>query len=125
MSGNVAKRCGVSKDAARDWLTKQCALWLDKACRYCGRELTVFNFSIDHILPISRGGTKDLDGCQLICKTCNITKGDFTSEEFEKTYEFAKTGGEEFAKRLLGKLRMGGIIFNRGRRRYAKYDKKT
>lgn len=120
MSGNVAKRCEVSKEAARAWLNRECSKWIGLGCIYCGKQITVFNFSIDHAVPISRGGTKDLTGCQIVCKTCNITKGDFTDPEFRAIVEFAKTGGEEFSKHLLGKLRMGGIIFNRGRRKWAK-----
>lgn len=120
MSGNVAKRCEVPKEAARDWLIRQCSALLGKPCKYCHREVTIFNFSIDHSKPISRGGERGLDNCTLICKTCNLTKGDFTHDEFERIVDFAKTGGEEFHKHFLGKLRMGGIIFNRGRRRYAK-----
>ena len=41
-------------------------------CRRCG---TVENVSIDHILPLSRGGTDDLDNLQFLCRSCNSKKG--------------------------------------------------
>lgn len=120
MGGNVAKRCEVTKDIARAWLTQQCASWLGLKCIYCPVILTIFNFSVDHRTPISRGGPRGLDNCQLVCKTCNLTKGDFTEQEYRAIVDFAGTGTAEFGKHLMGKLRMGGIIFNRGRRNYAK-----
>lgn len=125
MSGNVAKRCEVSKEVAKEWLTRECAKWIGLGCPYCGKTITVFNFSIDHVVPISRGGQRGTGNIQLTCKTCNLTKGDFSDEEYRRILDFATTGGDEFKKHLLGKLRMGGIIFNRGRRRYAKAYAKT
>ena len=47
----------------RDWYT----------CVYCGcrkRPLT-----IDHIVPVSKGGKTDFDNCVACCKTCNHNKG--------------------------------------------------
>lgn len=120
MSGNVAKRCEVDRVRARRWLEDQTTKWLGLGCPYCGVPLSVFNFSVDHETPISRGGAKALENCRLVCKTCNLTKGDFTDAEFVRIMEFAASGGPDFKKHLMGKLRMGGIIFNRGRRRWAK-----
>jgi hypothetical protein len=41
-------------------------------CRHCGcsNDLT-----IDHILPISRGGTADPENLQTLCRPCNRAKG--------------------------------------------------
>jgi hypothetical protein len=44
----------------------------DWTCRRCGshRGLTV-----DHITPVSKGGTDDLDNLQTLCGPCNSSKG--------------------------------------------------
>jgi hypothetical protein len=44
----------------------------DWQCVFCGghRRLTV-----DHVIPVSRGGTDDLDNLQTACWSCNSSKG--------------------------------------------------
>ena len=46
-------------------------------CAECG---TVENLTVDHILPLSKGGTDDLDNLRLLCRSCNSKKGDRTGE---------------------------------------------
>ena len=38
------------------------------------------NFTIDHVVPQSRGGTDHLDNLQLLCGACNSLKGDRPQE---------------------------------------------
>ncbi len=46
-------------------------------CAYCltPEELTVTNFEIDHIIPVSAGGETTLNNLCLCCPTCNRHKG--------------------------------------------------
>jgi 5-methylcytosine-specific restriction endonuclease McrA len=48
-------------------------------CPYCdgGRYLV-----IDHIIPLSRGGTNTKDNIQAICVQCNSSKGNKLPEEW-------------------------------------------
>lgn len=50
-------------------------------CAFCGSKKIL---SIDHIYPISRGGTDDLDNLQLLCKKCNSTKHNKTFLSFRE-----------------------------------------
>ena len=55
-------------------------------CAECGSDLTIElqnDENIDHIIPLSKGGTNDLVNLQLLCKTCNSKK--YNSEQFVKT----------------------------------------
>ena len=42
-------------------------------CVTCGTHL---NLSVDHIEPVSKGGSDDLDNLQTMCQPCNSRKGD-------------------------------------------------
>ena len=50
-------------------------------CQYCGVNGTVFELTLDHILPRSRGGRSVPENLCAACKTCNQRKGDRTPEE--------------------------------------------
>src|SRR5262249_1849686 len=47
-------------------------------CAYCGGMPT----QVDHILPLSRGGTDDPANLAPACRACNMEKLDFTPEEY-------------------------------------------
>ena len=43
------------------------------SCKVCGSRS---NLTVDHILPVSKGGGKELSNLQVLCGTCNELKGD-------------------------------------------------
>lgn len=46
------------------------------ACQYCGaRLLTNKDATVDHIHPVSLGGTNDESNLRACCQPCNILKG--------------------------------------------------
>lgn len=44
-------------------------------CAYCGVQLGN-KYHVDHIIPLSRGGSNDFDNLALACPRCNMSKGD-------------------------------------------------
>lgn len=52
-------------------------------CSICGKHLEKQNCVLDHIYPISFGGTDSIDNLQLICKKCNCIKSNKTSLGFQ------------------------------------------
>jgi uncharacterized protein (TIGR02646 family) len=44
-------------------------------CAYCRRILLLKEITIDHLKPLSKGGTNDLDNLRGACRQCNSRKG--------------------------------------------------
>ena len=55
----------------------------EEKCVYCGCTNPLY-LTIDHKLPIIRGGTDDEQNLTIACFPCNSLKGALTTEEFEK-----------------------------------------
>ena len=49
-------------------------------CGGCRHEFPFRNFTVDHVIPRSRGGTDHLGNLQLLCGACNSLKGDRPQE---------------------------------------------
>jgi hypothetical protein len=55
-------------------------------CLYCGKDIRN-DFTIDHIVPVCKGGNNDISNIDLICFSCNSSKGKKSKEEFIKYIE--------------------------------------
>jgi 5-methylcytosine-specific restriction endonuclease McrA len=42
-----------------------------RKCQACGAK---YNLTVDHILPVSRGGRTTINNLQILCKFCNQSK---------------------------------------------------
>lgn len=54
----------------------------DFRCALTGRELTPETASIDHVVPLSRGGDHGLGNIWVLDHKVNVAKGTMTPEEF-------------------------------------------
>lgn len=52
-----------------------------KKCRYCE---TKYKLTLEHVLPLKRGGTHTSDNLDLACGTCNSSKKSKTEEEYKQ-----------------------------------------
>jgi hypothetical protein len=50
-------------------------------CKICGKPLSVNDFTVDHIVPLNRGGKDDVENLRCTCARCNKWKGDSLDEE--------------------------------------------
>jgi 5-methylcytosine-specific restriction protein A len=51
-------------------------------CGYCGKQMS--SPTVDHKIPVSRGGTDALDNLIAACKPCNSRKRDKTDQEYRE-----------------------------------------
>ena len=51
-------------------------------CAYCDERLAVPAMTLDHVLPLSRGGSHTMDNAVLACRPCNSQKHARTPEEW-------------------------------------------
>lgn len=77
LSGAELRRSQFSRRSGR---LRRALVGRDGAeCKACGRG---DNLAVDHVHPISRGGSDDLDNLQLLCQSCNSSKGRRTMAEW-------------------------------------------
>lgn len=79
------KRDQVTRDACDGTLTPPVLVGLyarAKVCGYCGSKMRSNDKSLDHLVPISRGGVHGIENVEVVCLDCNITKNASTALEF-------------------------------------------
>ena len=52
-------------------------------CYYCGKKVGK-NYHVDHVVPLSRGGTNDPDNLVIACPSCNTSKCDKLPHEWSQ-----------------------------------------
>ena len=68
-----------------DWYYSRPVVWSKSGvlrrdgykCAYCGRTAD----TIDHLVPVSKGGVSSWDNCIACCRACNLRKADRTPDE--------------------------------------------
>ncbi len=75
-------------------------------CAICGKFVSYDDFTIDHMVPLSKGGTNEMDNLQLACNVCNRIKQDILPEDFMKKlteiilYQMRKSYDNRLWKRM-------------------------
>ena len=65
-------------------------------CHYCGTRVPPKELTLDHIVPVARGGTSSKGNCVPACKDCNNQKKHLLPVEWEAYLErLQKEGGQE------------------------------
>lgn len=54
-----------------------------RTCRYCGTKLTKKTATLEHLVPVSKGGDYSDANVDISCVACNGEKGELTDEEYQ------------------------------------------
>lgn len=55
-------------------------------CQSCGQTYPEKLLTVDHIIPLARGGTNDISNLQTLCYTCNQRKSAKLDQRFRRYY---------------------------------------
>ena len=82
-------------------------LWENgKRCAICGKMIeSVDDLTVDHIVPISKGGKREISNCQLAHKACNCNKSDIMPDEYERLLRYNRR------RIMLMRVRKGIVVW--------------
>lgn len=75
----------VKRERERARALRKTPWWLSRIaegkCHYCHRIVGAENLTLDHVVPVSRGGRSVKSNCVPCCKDCNSEKRFYTPAE--------------------------------------------
>lgn len=76
-------------------------------CAICGRPITFSEMTVDHKIPLSKGGDNAVSNLQPACLTCNMLKGELTTLELdEKLREILRFSRKKALSHILSGTRV-------------------
>jgi 5-methylcytosine-specific restriction endonuclease McrA len=78
-----------------------------KKCKYCDKILKTDTMVFDHIVPISKGGSSNIENIQLICRTSNGMKGSLREDNFQLLLDWLETVPKELQDDIRIRLSKG------------------
>jgi 5-methylcytosine-specific restriction protein A len=79
----------IKKEKQRAKDLKKTRWWREKLaaglCHYCEQKFPMDELTMDHLIPIGRGGHSDKANVVVACKACNTKKGARLDIEFDKS----------------------------------------
>ena len=76
-------------------------------CVYCGTSLGFENATLDHVIPLSRGGDHAPGNLVAACRACNQLKGSLLPAEFFARYPSAGANFMRYARAVYRALKRG------------------
>ena len=103
----AAAKLGVPCILTVDELRSKVEAAVGKPCRYCQEPVTLREFSGDHKISASMGGSFSVENLDIICRRDNETKGRMSSTEYSLLVSTIATFSEDSREDVRRRLRMG------------------
>jgi 5-methylcytosine-specific restriction endonuclease McrA len=103
-----ARERGVELDFNLEECRNLIVASLYKPCPYCDVEINHNSVTIDHDVPVSRGGHWSIGNLVVCCQSCNKTKGNMTGDEFRYFLECLQQISEAAQRSIVARLKAGG-----------------
>lgn len=105
----IATQSAIKPHRAKFGKTTRQSIYHNSNCRcqICGKLITYEEFTVDHIIPLAKGGTNDMDNLQSSCLRCNKIKADILPDDFNETiqnitlYNMTNHYNKSFAKSII------------------------
>ncbi len=82
------------KRAMRKLALRDCG----QRCVYCASPLDTHNATLDHVMPLARGGAHDPENIVAACGPCNRLKGELLPQEFFTRFPWAGQNFVHYAR---------------------------
>ena len=96
--GQVARKQALRKGALRD---------CGQRCVYCATRLDQRTATLDHVIPVARGGAHDIGNLVSACAPCNRLKGDLLPFEVFARHPWAGANFVRYARNVTRALKRG------------------
>ena len=115
--GKAYARIYCNKRRALKWLNggeytqeqwKDCLEFFENKCAYTGVDISECILHVDHIIPLSKGGTNDIWNICPSCKDANLSKG---NRELERWYRKQDYFSEDRLKKIYNWIEYAQLIY--------------
>lgn len=95
------------------WLTRRKLMKENRGfCIYCGKPLNELSFVVDHIIPLSKGGTNGYKNLLACCSPCLLEKGNRTAIEY--FYDYSAHRQRQYKRRIYENVCQGRLPQGKG-----------
>lgn len=81
-SKNVTNKSAVKRKRYSEEQRREIYKKSGGCCQLCGRKISFTEMTVDHIMPISKGGSNDMDNTEATCRICNQFKSNIFPDQF-------------------------------------------
>ena len=116
---NLSLRDKLRKQYIKNYVIKRDGL----LCIYCDKVLSLDNYTMEHIVPDSYGGTFNSTNLTVACAECNNKRGNKSFFKYCQKFNFSQEKTKKFRKLYFANLKIK--VLNIAKEEYGKHKKQA